>query len=81
MKSINQTISLLSNSAFYGNKYRLLKTKSLELFHIFLEKNWHKNKNDFEFNVNRYFIDQKDKPKDWTMVCELLSVINNMRFT
>lgn len=81
MKPINQTITILLNSAFYGDKYRSLKKESSELLHIFMERNWHINKNDFEFKANRYFIDQKEKPKDWKMICELLSVVNNMRFT
>jgi hypothetical protein len=36
------------------------------------------DKNEAEYKINRLFLD-KEKPKNWTIICELLSIYNTIK--
>lgn len=81
MKTQNELIHAIEKSSFYGPKWLKMKSTSQQYVITFLKDNFEHDRDLFEFKANRYFVDQIDKPKDWAMICELLSVINNMRKT
>lgn len=42
----------------------------------FIEDNDHLGHLEFEYAVNRMFLDKPEKPKNWAVICELLMLTN-----
>jgi len=61
----------LKNHAYLGKIYSRLSINELSICHSFIELNNNLTVGDFESKINRMFLD-KDKPKNWTIVQELL---------
>lgn len=59
-----------------GKSFKKLKKSDLEICFKFLKDFESLDKNDFEFKLNRLFLD-KDKPKNWMIISELLSNVNS----
>lgn len=57
--------------------YRKLKRAELDLAHKFIAENDALSQGDFEHKVNRMFLFQPDKPKNWTIILELLTCCNS----
>jgi hypothetical protein len=36
--------------------------------------------NEFEFKTNRLFLDNPNKPKNWSVICEILSCVNTRKW-
>jgi hypothetical protein len=45
----------------------------------FIEDNDHLAHLEFEYAINRMFLDRKDKPKNWIIIQELLMVANGCK--
>lgn len=76
-----QSLDKLRNHIYYGKLYSKLNMKDKAEVVAFALVNFDLDKNDFEFKVNRMFLDMPDKPKNWTLICELLSAFNGLRFS
>ncbi len=56
--------------------YAKLKLGDRAAVFYFIQKNAALSKGDFEKAINRMFLD-KDKPKNWTVILELLTCANS----
>ena len=65
----------LSSHAYYGKSIKKLKAIDFGIIYQFISENDHLDKNDFASAVNRMFINN-EKPKNFTMIMELLDVTN-----
>lgn len=60
--------------------FKKLKKDEMELSLRFIEENSHLDRNDFEFKLNRLFLDKENnKPKNWKIILQLLSMTNSRR--
>lgn len=66
----------LANHAWLGKSFKKLKKDELLLARNFLEQNAHLDKGQFEFAINRMFINYPNKPKNWTIILEMLANSN-----
>lgn len=57
--------------------YAKMTKKDLEIAINFIESNHSLSPSEFEHKVNRMFIDKIDKPKNFTIILELLSCCNS----
>lgn len=62
--------------AWLKKAYAKLKRDELELARKIIRDNAHLSKGDFELMTNRLFLGQTDKPKNWTVISELLCCAN-----
>ena len=58
-----------------GKQFKKLKLEDTFLIYEFLTANISDSKDQLEQKINRLFID-KEKPKNWKIICELLSCSN-----
>lgn len=65
-----------SKHAWLQKVYARLKKSDLSLVEGFILEHDHLDKEKFELAVNRMFL-EKEKPKNWTLVLELLSNSNS----
>lgn len=61
----------------YGKLFKRLAGDEVAEILDFIGKHEHFNKAEFEFAVNRMHLDQPNKPKNWTIIQELLLVANH----
>lgn len=66
----------LKNNPWYGSSRRQLKKNEIEIVISFIDQYSELNADDFELKINRFFLDTKDKPKRFTLIQEILSVLN-----
>lgn len=66
----------LKNNPWYGSPRRQLKKNEIEIVNSFIDEYSELNSDDFELKINRYFLDTKEKPKRFTLIQEILSVLN-----
>ncbi len=66
----------LKNHPWHGRVFAKLKASDKELALKFIEENDRLLILDFEYRVNRMFLDKPAKPKNWTIICELLQAAN-----
>jgi hypothetical protein len=78
--SKNKALEKLSTHAHYGKLYFKLAEKDRAEIVAFALINFDLSKDDFEFKVNRLYLDVEAKPKNYTKIMELLSAFNTMRF-
>lgn len=72
----NSNFLSLKDHPWLCKSYKNIDDKSKTLCLDFITKNDHLSKGDFELAINRMFLD-KNKPKDWKLICELLSCANS----
>lgn len=60
-----------------GRTYRKLTGADRRLAYDFMAQNQALSKGDFELKVNRMFVDKDSKPKNWTLIIELLTCANS----
>lgn len=77
MKRIEKFHSL-KNHAHYARYYTALKQKDIALISEFISENETLKKDEFEMKMNRFFLELKDRPKNWAMLSELLMIANNV---
>lgn len=76
MKTRLDALEELKTDAWYGRCISKLKKIELEICETFIKNNDGLDRGQFEMAVNRMFIHVKDKPKQWTMISEILAVAN-----
>lgn len=57
--------------------FNKLSSSDIEICVKFIEENDNEGKSSFDQLVNRLFIDNKTKPKNWKIILELLSCTNS----
>lgn len=57
--------------------YNKLKKEEILICYKFIKTNELLNQSDFEIAINRMFLDNKNKPKNYTLILELLSCANS----
>lgn len=62
-----------------SRNFKKLKKDEMELSLKFIEENSHLDRNDFEYKLNRLFMDNRNPPKNWKIILELLSMTNSKR--
>lgn len=62
----------LKDHAWYYNVYKKLTKEELQIAIKFCVDNEKLNNNDFATKAVRLFLDVKNKPKNWTVIEELL---------
>lgn len=67
-------ITDLFEHAWYGKRMNKFTPDELTLIANFINERSLKERNDFVFDVNRYFIN-KVKTKNWSLVMEILTII------
>ena len=78
MTNINRKenyLKLYSHAWYHKLASRLNAQEEQECLQ-FIEANKNLNKSDFEHTLNRFFVDRKDKPKNWKIMLELLCCSN-----
>lgn len=71
-----QKLEELKSHPYYA-KYLLKLSQSEMQFCIdFIEQHNARSRSEFEYLVNRVFIGKPDKPKNWTLICEILSCVS-----
>lgn len=63
--------------AWLGRVFRKLSPEEMQIAVGFFEKNAALSKGDFEYAVNRAFLDQVEKPKHYKEILELLTCANS----
>lgn len=71
-----QKFSSFKDHAWLRKVYAKLQKNEVELSLKIIRENRHLNKGDFELMINRYFLHKQDKPKNWTVISELLCCAN-----
>ena len=66
----------LKNDPWYSRLYPKLKEKDLGIIRSFLIDNEKLSNSDFEFKLNRFFLNNDDKPKNWKYILEFLMISN-----
>lgn len=66
----------IKNDPWFGKIYSRLSTNEIELIRKFITENDSLNRSEFEFRLNRLFLDMTDKPKRWREITELLMISN-----
>lgn len=65
----------LREHAWFDRLYARLSSEELQTCHRFIDEHDALDRSEFEMRVNRMFLD-KPKPKNWTVIAELLTVAN-----
>jgi len=65
----------LSKHAWFKRVWKKLNDTDIEFSLNWIREHDHLNKSEFEFAVNRMFLDAKDKPKRWVEISELLHCV------
>ena len=66
----------LKTHAWFNRVYKKLNAADIKFCEEYLNNNKHLDKNEFEFKVVRIFLDNPNKPKNWTLIQELLANSN-----
>lgn len=64
------------NHPWFGRLYKRLSERDMEIAVDFILKNDHLPIGEFEFAINRMFLD-KEKPKQYKIILELLTCANS----
>lgn len=59
--------------------FKKLKKDDIKIIKNFIDDNIDTDKNSFELKLNRFFLDKKDKPKNWLLILEILSNHNSAK--
>lgn len=65
----------MSTHPHYMGLIKRLNLAELELIDRFIKSNIGANRDEFVIKVNRMFIGVESKPKNWTLIQEILTVI------
>lgn len=68
-------LTKLSNHPHYKFLLIKLSTSEKEIMRHFIIDSFDLDKNEFIYSVNRMFLDKTDKPKNWSLIMEILTVI------
>lgn len=79
MKRANRRdlVESLLNNHMLRKAHEKLSSTERALFIGFIDENDTLNKDAFEIKINRLFLD-RDKPRHWKEICELLSSLNSV---
>jgi hypothetical protein len=59
---------------------RDLKKSDMEFIDQFLDRTSHHDPNDRQLLINRLFMDNPNKPKNWLLIMEFLQFINSRHY-
>jgi hypothetical protein len=68
----------LRNHAWYGSRIAKLKQPSIDLIEQFIQQHDHLGIGEFEMANNRWWVDRQDRPKNWSMLQELVMISNTI---
>lgn len=75
-------VLIAAQSEFYfGKLIKKLKTTEFGWLVEFIKVREHLSSEQFELSINRWFLDSPNKPKSWTVMCELASLVNTRHRT
>lgn len=66
----------LRKHAWYGPRIAKLKQPSIDLIEQFIQRHDHLDIGAFEMANNRWWVDRQDRPKNWSMLVELVMISN-----
>jgi hypothetical protein len=66
----------LKTHAWFSRVYKKLSADDIKFCEQFISQYDALNKDDFEFTINRAFLDKAEKPTRWTLMIELLANAN-----
>ncbi len=69
----------LEEHAWLGRIFKRLSKSELQIAKDFIQSHESTPQQEFEFAVNRMFLGKADKPKNYTMILELLSCANTQQ--
>lgn len=75
-----QAFQSLEADAWFSRVFKKLKVADKALCLEFIEKNDALDRAAFELAVNRMFLDKAEKPKNWTLIVELIATANIKAF-
>jgi hypothetical protein len=67
-----KALKTMDNRYPWDKKLKQMSDKEKAMVDTFIIENDHLSKSEFELLVNRLFLDKKDKPKNWTLITEIL---------
>jgi hypothetical protein len=76
MEKRNENFEALKEHPWLGKIFKKLSAKELSLARAFLNIHYGASKGDFEWAVQRMFLD-KEKPKNFSIIMELLTCANS----
>lgn len=72
-----QAFLSFSTHAFLHKLYAKMKANDRAIAFQFLQENAALSRADFEYKLNRFFLDKPEKPKNWAIISELLCNANS----
>jgi len=76
----HKALTELKSHPWLGRLFKKLTKSDEHLINDFISKNIGLDKSSFEIEINRLFLD-KERPKRFNEICEILSCFNSRRFT
>lgn len=73
MKTTQDCINYLRTHPYLKKGFAKLKANEVLILENFLEANKDDGRDALSIKANRLFLDAKDKPKNWTTICEMAS--------
>jgi len=71
-----QKMMNLNTHPWYSKYIPKLKQTEILFIQHFIESNNQLDRNDFQYKINRLFIDDSNRPKNHPLITEILTVIN-----
>jgi len=76
-KTIHQYFQEAMAQAYAAKHRKILKTQDLDFINSFLTLTEHNDPHTRILKINRIFIDQPDKPKNWAYIAEAMTWANS----
>lgn len=77
MKNRTKIFQEMSDHPWYGRLIKGMEPKDRESIFSFIQLNECNSNAEFEYAVNRLFMDADRKPKKWALIQELLIAVNS----
>lgn len=77
---ISKRLSVFNSYETHGwlcKAFRKLNGAELQIARDFIDLNQHLSVGEFEICANRLFLDRPERPKNWTVILELLVACNS----
>lgn len=71
-----ESLEITFKHPFLKKGFIKLKKEEIDFCYDFITKNSDTNPDEFEYRLNRFFLDIELKPKNWKIILELLSCSN-----
>lgn len=77
MKSRIEIFHAYKNHAWLHKVYDRLSKSDIQICEEFIQSHDHLPKGEFEYAINRMFLDKPNKPKNYPMILEMLTCTNS----